>query len=56
MNHQDLKTVVYYASSAYSTHGKRNMSVDQYFKVRDYTKVNKNAVKFVERVRQQAKH
>ena len=55
MNHQDLKTVAYYANTSYTTHGKADMTIDQYFAIRDYMKVNKNAAKFMERLRQQNK-
>ena len=55
MTHQDLKTVAYYANTSYTTHGKGDMSVDQYFQIRDYMKVNKNAARYMERLRAQNK-
>ncbi len=51
MNHQDLKTLGYYANSAYATHNKDAMNIDQFFKVRDYIKHNKNAASFMKNLK-----
>jgi len=55
MTDEDLKTVAYYAHTSYTTHGRNDMSIDQYFQVRDYVKINKNATRLMEKLREQNK-
>ncbi len=50
MTHADKKVVAYYAMSAYSTARKKEMSVDNFFKVRAFVKNNKTMNTFMKNI------
>jgi len=47
MTYADQKVIAYYANSAYSSHKKKEMPVDDFFRVRDVVKTNKSMGKFM---------
>ncbi len=51
MNHQDQKTLAYYSMSAYSSHRKREMPVEDFFKVNNVARTNKPMLKFLQKLK-----
>ena len=51
MEHQDKKTLAYYAMSAYSTHKKDEMPVKDFFRVNDVARTNKPMLKFMQKLK-----
>ena len=52
MTHDDMKVVAYYRFSAYSTSRKKDMSVDQFFGVRDLGKKNKKLNDMIKKLKE----
>jgi len=50
MTHQDMKVVAYYSMCAYSTKRKKEMSVDDWFKVKSLVKNHPTVNKFMKAV------
>ena len=49
-----MKTVAYYRMSAYSTAKKNDMSIDQFFKVRELVSGNKKLKEMMKRLKERS--
>ena len=55
MDHQDKKTLAYYSMSAYSSHRKKEMPVDDFFRVKEVARTNKSMLKFLQNLKDKNK-
>ena len=51
MKYEDLKVVAHASMGAYSTSKKDEVSIDNWFKSKEYMRENKNASKFMKNLR-----
>ena len=54
LSHEDMKTVSIHRMSAYATHRKKKMSVDQFFKVQELESKSKTFGKFMKKLHNRA--
>jgi len=47
MTHEEQKKVAYYSMCAYASHNKRNMSADEFFRLKTAVKESKTLTSFI---------